>query len=76
MGLALGLPAESLGLDRHFVATAPFLQELVARAAKRAEEEKRLQAEADAKAAARAAKRAEAEKAKARGQGRPGRRGR
>ena len=65
VGLALGLPAESLGLNRHFVATAPFLQELVVRAAERVEEEKRLQAEADAKAAARAAKRAEAEKAKA-----------
>ncbi len=65
VGLALGLPAESLGLGKHFVATQPFIQELVVRAAKRGEEEKRLQAEAEAKAAARAAKRAEAEAAKA-----------
>jgi heterodisulfide reductase subunit B len=63
VGLALGLPAESLGLNRHFVATAPFVQELVVRAGKRAEEERRLQAEAEAKAAARAARRAEAAKA-------------
>jgi heterodisulfide reductase subunit B len=65
VGLALGLPADSLGLNRHFVATAPFLQDLVVRAARRVDEEKRLQAEAEAKAAARAAKRAEAEAAKA-----------
>jgi hypothetical protein len=63
VGLALGLPAESLGLNRHFVATAPFVQELVVRAGNRAEEERRLQAEAEAKAAARAARRAEAAKA-------------
>jgi heterodisulfide reductase subunit B len=63
VGLALGLPAEQLGLNRHFVATQPFIQELVVRAAKRVEEEERLQAEAEAKAAARAAKRAAAEKA-------------
>jgi len=65
VGLALGLPAETLGLGRHFVATEPLIKDLVARAAVRVEEEKRLQAEAEAKAAARAAKRAEAEKAKA-----------
>jgi heterodisulfide reductase subunit B len=63
VGLALGLPADSLGLNRHFVATEQFIQDLVKRAAVRAEEEKRLQAEAEAKAAARAAKRAEAEAA-------------
>ena len=60
VGLALGLPTESLGLSRHFVATEPLIKDLVARAAIRVEEEKRLQAEAEAKAAARAAKRAEA----------------
>ncbi len=65
VGLALGLPAETLGLGRHFVATEPLIKDLVARAEVRVAEEKRLQAEAEAKAAARAAKRAEAEKAKA-----------
>ena len=65
VGLALGLPAETLGLGRHFVATEPFIADLVARAAVRVEEEQRLQAEAEAKAAARAAKRAEAEAAAA-----------
>jgi heterodisulfide reductase subunit B2 len=64
VGLALGLPAEALGLKRHFVATDEFIKDLVVRAAQRVEEEKRLQAEAEAKAAARAATRAEAEKAK------------
>jgi len=64
VGLALGLPAESLGLGRHFVATAPFLEDLEKRAEIRVEEEKRSKEEADAKAAARAAKRAEAEAAK------------
>ncbi len=71
VGLALGLPAESLGLKRHFVATDQFIKDLVTRAAARVEEEKRLQAEAEAKAAARAAKRAEAEKAKAGGEAAP-----
>ena len=65
VGLALGLPAESLGLNRHFVATDQFIKDLVTRAAARVKEEQRLQAEAEAKAAARAARRAEAEKAKA-----------
>jgi heterodisulfide reductase subunit B len=64
VGLALGLPAESLGLGRHFVATEPLIKDLVARAAVRVKEEERIKAEAEAKAAARAAKRAEAEKAK------------
>jgi heterodisulfide reductase subunit B2 len=71
VGLALGLPAESLGLSRHFVATEPFIQDLVVRAAKRVDEEERLRAEAEDKAAARAAKRAEAEKAKAAENGAP-----
>ena len=62
VGLALGLPADKLGLGRHFVATEPLIKDLIARAAVRVEEEKRLKAEAEAKAAARAAKRAEAEK--------------
>ena len=65
VGLALGLPAETLGLSRHFVATEPLIKDLVARAAVRVQEERRLQAEAEAKAAARAAKRAEAEAATA-----------
>ena len=65
VGLALGLPAEQLGLDRHFVATEPFIQELVVRAAGRVGRGEAPQAEAEAKAAARAAKRAEAEAAKA-----------
>ena len=65
VGLALGLPAQSLGLNRHFVDTEPFIRELVDRAGRRVEEERRLQAEAEAKAAARAAQRAEAEAAKA-----------
>jgi heterodisulfide reductase subunit B len=64
VGLALGLPAETLGLGRHFVATEPLIKDLVARAAVRVKEEERLQAEAEAKAAARAAKRAEAEAGK------------
>ncbi len=63
VGLAIGLPADKLGLGRHFVATDKFLADLVTRAAARVEEEKRLKAEAEAKAAARAAKRAEAEAA-------------
>ncbi|HTX67820.1 MAG TPA: heterodisulfide reductase-related iron-sulfur binding cluster, partial [Thermoleophilia bacterium] len=65
VGLALGLPADQLGLGRHFVATDKFLADLVVRAKQRVEEEKRLQAEAEAKAAARAARVAEAEKVKA-----------
>jgi heterodisulfide reductase subunit B len=73
VGLALGLPSDSLGLGRHFVATAPFIQDLVKRAAVRVEEEKRLQAEAEAeaKAAARAAKRAEADRAAEGGEAAP-----
>ncbi len=61
VGLALGLPAESLGLKRHFVATEPFLQDLAVRAAKREAAEKTARDEAAAKAAVRAAKRAAAE---------------
>ncbi|HTX70008.1 MAG TPA: CoB--CoM heterodisulfide reductase iron-sulfur subunit B family protein [Thermoleophilia bacterium] len=67
VGLALGLPADKLGLGRHFVATDRFLEDLVVRAEQRAEEEERLQAEAEAKAAARAARRAEAGQAPATG---------
>ena len=44
----------TLGLGRHFVATEPLIEDLIARAAVRVEEEKRLQAEAEAKAARRA----------------------
>ena len=71
VGLALGLSADALGLDRHFVATAPFLEDLAKRAAIRIEDEKRAQEEAAAKAAARAAKRAAAEAAKAGGDAAP-----
>jgi len=63
VGLALGLPAETLGLSRHFVATEPFLADLVKRAAVREAAEQKVREEAAAKAAARAAKRAEADKA-------------
>jgi len=65
VGLALGLPAETLGLKRHFVATEPFLADLVKRASQREVAEKKIREEAAAKAAARAAKRAEAEAAAA-----------
>jgi heterodisulfide reductase subunit B len=51
-GLALGLPAAELGLDRHFVDTEPFIRRLAEQAAARAAEEERLKAEAAAKAAA------------------------
>jgi heterodisulfide reductase subunit B len=72
VGLALGLPADKLGLGRHFVDTDRFLKDLAARATTRAAEEQRLKAEAEAKAAARAAKRAEAgQPAATRGEGAP-----
>ena len=57
VGLALGLPAAALGLDRHFVDTEPFIARLVEQAAARAAAEEKVKAEAAAKAAARAAKR-------------------
>jgi heterodisulfide reductase subunit B2 len=57
VGLALGLPAAELGLDRHFVATAPFLKRLVEQAAVRAAAAKKAKEEAAAKAAAKAAAR-------------------
>jgi heterodisulfide reductase subunit B len=60
VGLALGLPAAALGLDRHFVDTEPFIRRLVAQAAVRAVEEEKVKAEAAAKAAARRTKAAEA----------------
>ncbi len=65
VGLALGLPTEPMGMSRHFVATEPFLKDLMARAEVRAVAEKKAQEEAAVKAAARAAKRAAAEKAAA-----------
>ncbi len=52
VGLAVGLPAVSLGLGRHFVDTEPFIQRLMAQAAERAVAEKKLKEEAAAKAAA------------------------
>ncbi len=54
VGLALGLPASSLGLDRHFVPTSPLLSKLFERAVVREADEARKKAEAAAKAAARA----------------------
>jgi heterodisulfide reductase subunit B len=56
VGLALGLPAASLGLSRHFVSTSPLLTDLVERAVVREADEQRAKAEAAAKAAARAEK--------------------
>ena len=53
VGLALGLPAAALGLDRHFVDTEPFIQRLVEQAAARVAAEERVKAEAAAKSAAR-----------------------
>ncbi len=54
VGLALGLPASALGLDRHFVDTEPFIRRLVEQAAARVvAEEKLVKAEAAAKSAAR-----------------------
>jgi heterodisulfide reductase subunit B len=55
VGLALGLPAAELGLDRHFVDTEPFIRRLAEQAAERASTEERLKAEAAAKAAAKRA---------------------
>lgn len=54
VGLALGLPAASLGLDRHFVSTSSFLSKLFERAVVREAEQARMKAEAAAKAAAKA----------------------
>jgi heterodisulfide reductase subunit B len=65
VGLALGLPPETLGLKRHFIATEPFLADLSVRAAQRVADEKKAAEEKAAKAAARAAKEAEAKKAAA-----------
>jgi heterodisulfide reductase subunit B2 len=53
VGLALGLPASALGLDRHFVDTEPFIQRLVEQAAARVVAEELVKAEAAAKSAAR-----------------------
>ena len=55
VGLALGLPAEQLGLGRHFVATEPLLTQLKALAAARAAADAAKAAAAAEKAAARAA---------------------
>jgi heterodisulfide reductase subunit B len=60
VGLALGLPAAELGLDRHFVDTEPFIRRLAEQAAERAATEERLKAEAAAKAAAKRAAAADA----------------
>jgi heterodisulfide reductase subunit B len=53
VGLALGLSASKLGLDRHFVDTEPFIRRLVEQAAVRAAAEEKARAEAAAKATAR-----------------------
>ena len=63
VGLALGLPAETLGLKRHFIATAPLLADLNIRAAQRVADEKKAADEKATKAAAREAKAAEAKAA-------------
>jgi heterodisulfide reductase subunit B len=55
VGLALGLPPSTLGLDRHFITTSPFVERLVERAAVRQAEEARKKAEATDKAAAQTA---------------------
>jgi heterodisulfide reductase subunit B len=60
VGLALGLPVETLGLKRHFIATEPLLADLDIRAAGRVADEKKAAAEKAAKAAAREAKAADA----------------
>lgn len=56
VGLALGLPPATLGLDRHFIPTSPLLKRLAERAVAREAEETRKKIEAAAKAAARAQK--------------------
>jgi len=53
VGLALGLPAAELGLDRHFVDTEPFVRRLAEQAVVRVAAEEKLKAEAAAKVAAR-----------------------
>ena len=56
VGLALGLPPATLGLDRHFTSPSALLARLTERAVAREAEETRKQIEAAAKAAARAEK--------------------
>jgi heterodisulfide reductase subunit B len=63
VGLALGLPAAELGLDRHFVDTEPFIRRLVEQAAARVAAEQKVKEEAAAKAAAKAAAREAADAA-------------
>ncbi len=63
VGLALGLPVAELGLDRHFVDTAPFIRRLVQEAAARSAAEEKVKAEAAARAAAKREKAAGAEPA-------------
>ncbi len=65
VGLALGLPPETLGLKRHFIATEPLLADLNVRATQRVADEKKAAQEKAAKAAAREAKAAEAKAAAA-----------
>jgi uncharacterized protein YbaR (Trm112 family) len=65
VGLALGLPAATLGLKRHFIATEPLLADLNVRATQRVADEKKAADEKAAKAAAREAKAAEAKAAAA-----------
>jgi heterodisulfide reductase subunit B len=60
VGLALGLPAAELGLDRHFVDTEPFIRRLAEQAAARVETEAKVKAEAAARAAAKREKTAAA----------------
>ena len=63
VGLALGLPAAELGLDRHFVDTEPFIRRLVEQAAARVATEQKVKEEAAAKAAEKAAAREAADAA-------------
>ena len=67
VGLALGLAPEDLGLNRHFIDTAPFLAQLTQRATTRVAAEKKAAEEAAAKAAARAEKQKAAAAASAAG---------
>lgn len=57
VGLALGLPAAALGVERHFVDAQPFLRRGAQQAVARAAAEQRAKEEAAAKAAAKAAAR-------------------
>ena len=67
VGLALGLAPGDLGLDRHFIDTAPFLTQLAQRATTRVAAEAKAAEEAAVKASARAEKQKAAAAASAAG---------